>query len=112
MSEELKPCRFCGSRTAYTAPPVLGERYRWVVQCGNCRAEGPPSSTDEDEGEAEARASWNTRAPDDSAVVVPDDIFETAFVLVQLGREATSKDIRSVGQFILDTATGTGGNHG
>lgn len=35
---------------------------------------------------------------------VPDDIFETAFVLVQLGRSATSKDIRSVGQWILDTA--------
>ncbi len=35
---------------------------------------------------------------------VPAEIFETAFVLVQLGRSATAQDIRSVGQWILDTA--------
>jgi len=36
---------------------------------------------------------------------VPAEIFETAFALVQLGRSATSQDIRSVGQWILDTAS-------
>jgi hypothetical protein len=38
----------------------------------------------------------------------PADIFETAFVLVQLGREATAQDIHTVAQWVLDTAVVNG----
>ena len=62
---ELKPCPFCGARTAYTAPPAMGKG-RWVVQCDDCRAEGPTSSNNSDAGEAEAIAAWNTRAGEKS----------------------------------------------
>ena len=59
-TQELLPCPFCGAHTAYTAPPALGKG-RWVVQCDDCRAEGPTSSDNSDAGEAEAIAAWNTR---------------------------------------------------
>lgn len=57
---ELKPCPFCGSKTVYTAPPAMGKG-RWVVECDDCRAEGPASSDNSDAGEDEAIAAWNTR---------------------------------------------------
>lgn len=58
--EKLAECPFCGAHTAYTAPPALGKG-RWVVQCDDCRAEGPTSSDNSDAGEDEAIASWNQR---------------------------------------------------
>lgn len=58
---ELKPCPFCGAKTVYTAPPAMGKG-RWVVECDDCRAEGPASSDNSDAGEDEAIAAWNTRA--------------------------------------------------
>jgi len=52
MSEELKPCPFCGSTN-------LGflSLFAWEVQCNLCLAEGPKADTRE-----EAIAAWNRRA--------------------------------------------------
>jgi len=51
MSEELRPCPFCGSNF------VNMNRVGWWVVCENCGAEGPAKETRE-----EALATWNRRA--------------------------------------------------
>ncbi len=53
MTDELKPCPFCGARDPDWFHVVYGE-----VNCGNCGAVGPCELTD-----AEAIAAWNRRAP-------------------------------------------------
>ena len=53
MSEELKPCPRCKSVDVASAWCRLG----WRVECYDCAAEGPYSSTNEG-----AEAAWNRRA--------------------------------------------------
>ena len=62
MSQELKPCPFCGSDTVdyLKLSPTC-----WTVACGPCETEGPAASTSE-----EAAETWNKRAqPAGEAVI-------------------------------------------
>ena len=52
MSEELKRCPRCKSVDVASVGCLLG----WCVECNNCAAEGPYSSTEEG-----AIAAWNRR---------------------------------------------------
>jgi Lar family restriction alleviation protein len=54
MSEELKPCPFCGSNIVLTG----GKEYGIAVFCKNCFSDGPVEDSD-----AEAITAWNTRTP-------------------------------------------------
>ena len=70
MSEELKPCPFCGAHNRgdildiYPASPSLGQN-KWRVVCDDCGAEGPtvPAHNADNPDELCERA-WNTRADD------------------------------------------------
>ena len=62
MSEELKPCPFCGCTDVYSDTDtcrIFGERtgHNYAVACSNCEAVAIGSETLE-----EAIAAWNTRA--------------------------------------------------
>jgi Lar family restriction alleviation protein len=58
MSEELKPCPFCGARIqSYT----INDHYEDFVYCDNCGAQGP-----NDVNKAEATRMWNMRRPEDA----------------------------------------------
>lgn len=63
MSEELKPCPWCG----YAARYIIG----YGVQCTGCGA-SRPSTADE------AIAAWNTRPP----IVVTDEMLNRACAAV------------------------------
>lgn len=81
-----------------TNPPIIAsdaEKAREIAH--SCCAAMPYTGMEYEVAKEAALMAFNSAK-------VPDDIFETAFVLVQLGRSATSKDIRSVGKWILDTA--------
>lgn len=57
MSEELKPCPFCGNKKCGTGE-VLNKYCEYErVSCGACGAEGPGA-----ELKKEAYELWNTRA--------------------------------------------------
>lgn len=62
MTEELKPCPFCGGEDAFVEQSTFASSY---VICNNCMARGPDStqdSDDEDEpGRDAAITAWNTR---------------------------------------------------
>ena len=64
MSEELKPCPFCGGE----ADIRWHQSDCFVVSCTVCCAEGPPASGDEMQA---AIAAWNTRAEPEAAPVEP-----------------------------------------
>jgi hypothetical protein len=75
MTEELKPCPFCGSDSAV----LDGKSDSCRVRCESCGVEGRPSFFNSDEqdeidiAEEEARYGWNTRAtPPASTGVVPE----------------------------------------
>ena len=51
MSEELKPCPFCGSNEIYSSPHIA------LIVCKKCRCWGPNTGTTE----AEAVSAWNRR---------------------------------------------------
>lgn len=54
MSEELKPCPFCGSDDLLVVSCApLG----WQVECADCYATGPAMGS-----QAETREAWNRRA--------------------------------------------------
>ncbi len=57
MSDELKPCLFCGESGDEIHHEHSGA-LRWI-ECGECGARGPEAST-----EIEATELWNTRAVD------------------------------------------------
>ena len=69
MSEELKPCPFCGRDNAMMLPPTCrpetpynaADRLFPIVRCGSCCAE--VSGDNEDYRGASAIAAWNRRAP-------------------------------------------------
>lgn len=63
MTEELKPCPFCGA-SAQVAEMPRGFRNYFALECAMCSGEGPPGKTS-----AEAIAAWNRRAP---VVVTPE----------------------------------------
>ena len=61
MSEELKPCPFCGSKEVYTQTFTIGgisNNWLWNVKCTEqgCFAEGPICNS-----EKEAISAWNRR---------------------------------------------------
>lgn len=58
MSEELKPCPFCGSKEVYRGTFALGPNMPWNfnIKCMDCFAEGPICDT-----EQEAISAWNRR---------------------------------------------------
>jgi len=71
MSEDTKPCPFCGNVGGVSV--VEGETYRWrVAQCNECGARAPDvrmmtigeGTKEEWEAEAKTRAlfEWNSRA--------------------------------------------------
>lgn len=66
MSEELKPCPFCGARAV--AQGIWGDR-RMSVRCMACDASGPSTDTvpevciEPHRFVQAAIAAWNTRAP-------------------------------------------------
>lgn len=54
MSDELKPCPFCGCiKVAISDPP-----YPFFVHCHDCGANGPDQNS-----RGKAIAAWNTRTP-------------------------------------------------
>lgn len=61
MTEELKPCPFCGGRDLAVEWIELADRgekrLEHAVQCRGCGADGPSGRTRE-----EAASLWNTRA--------------------------------------------------
>jgi len=57
MSEELKPCPFCGSENTEF------DFEKWVVVCNQCLAKGPYTHYEPRE---EAAQLWNSRAEDKS----------------------------------------------
>jgi Lar family restriction alleviation protein len=54
MSEELKPCPFCGSNASYWLDSNYQDRH--VIECDDCGVERRY-----EHGETEARNIWNTR---------------------------------------------------
>lgn len=59
MSEELKPCPFCGGKPHAQLMGRMAVRY-WEVVCDNeCVFSGPPKDTEE-----QAIGAWNRRDPD------------------------------------------------
>ena len=72
MSEELKPCPFCGSAHVAIVAEDRGNLVArwWYGYCHDCHACGP-----EDLGRSGATESWNTRAPlDKSGEIVYDGV--------------------------------------
>ncbi|MDN4061182.1 Lar family restriction alleviation protein [Massilia sp. YIM B02769] len=71
MSEELKPCPFCGSKnlstSAYDVQP--DNFHNAYVTCGDCEAQGAQAFTldgwlsSKDEAISEAATAWNRRTP-------------------------------------------------
>jgi Lar family restriction alleviation protein len=61
MSEELKPCPFCGNDTVHVHDSYCAGS-GFMVLCANCTAEGPLSNT-----ESEAESEWNRRTAPVSA---------------------------------------------
>ena len=59
-ADELKPCPFCGS-SIVSEQSNDTSRFYWH-SCGKCGCE-----TEGCEGQSEARALWNRRAPDQAA---------------------------------------------
>lgn len=67
MSEELKPCPFCGSSDSISERADFGSDYRF---CNNCAARGPivdaENAYEEEDGdvvmEARTAAAWNQRS--------------------------------------------------
>lgn len=62
MTETLKPCPFCGGEGVFLRTAVDGSAH--IVGCANC-----PCCIGI-QGEGEANAAWNTRAPDDVAKIM------------------------------------------
>ena len=60
MSEELKPCPFCGGEASYK----MHDDEWWVVSCDNCLAEGGYYDGDESTAPSDARQFWNNRPAD------------------------------------------------
>lgn len=56
MSDELKPCPFCGEETVHVHDSYCAGN-GFMVLCANCTAEGPLCNT-----EVEAATEWNRRA--------------------------------------------------
>lgn len=70
MSEELKPCPFCGGTEITLEWRLLHDGARPVHSCDNCGAQGPignrydgGSRAGQDKVDAENVGKWNTRAP-------------------------------------------------
>ncbi len=61
MSEELKPCPFCGSARALVTMAAAAKFVRCARLDGGCGAEGPVKQT-----VAEAVAAWNRRPTSDT----------------------------------------------
>lgn len=65
MSDELKPCPFCGSDKVL----VIGmadkplDCYRWHVECQECHCTGRHFHRDEGARREMAVAAWNRRVP-------------------------------------------------
>src|SRR5574344_2483038 len=58
MSEELKPCPFCGAKTALVMDKTwTGQGWRCVIKCLGCGASIGVHPTEE-----QAVDAWNTRA--------------------------------------------------
>jgi len=71
MSEELKPCPFCGGRAKLwydDTAGYMGCKSDSYVYCGCCQATGSYKKSDE-----EAIAAWNERKPLDHSKIVVDD---------------------------------------
>ncbi len=64
MTQELKPCPFCGGEAELMTGNVRGKRYAWCecLQCGVATL-GYYNGT-EDERIKQARDMWNRRADD------------------------------------------------
>ena len=55
MTEDLKPCRFCGARNTHHSSNGVANHF---VECDECGASGPACETED-----EAIAAWNQRTP-------------------------------------------------
>ncbi len=58
MTDNYKPCPFCGKTDAslvHISSEILDDG--WVIECSKCRASGPEEYTEE-----EAWFTWNARA--------------------------------------------------
>jgi hypothetical protein len=73
VSDELKPCPFCGSNAH-----LQGDHKAVKVQCANeeCEAEVGCWYSKTDAGRAKATAVWNTRVPDRQIVEQRDALRE------------------------------------
>lgn len=64
MTEELKPCPFCGYRARVEATRDAVGDYQGYVECMDCGATvyGPGDMKDDESAMHEARKEWNKRA--------------------------------------------------
>ena len=67
MTDELKPCPFCGGE-AETEHCGVGMFSHWVVYCVNCNA-----TIEDINSREEAIAAWNTRAERTTELIVAAD---------------------------------------
>jgi len=69
MSQELKPCPFCGGTEIFIEPDEVGSGGQWVspihVGCAQCKAE------QQADDEASAIDAWNRRA--EPSIAAPSD---------------------------------------
>ena len=69
MTEELKPCPFCGSHDVQLVAEygdVLGRQYAWGVRCDKCNADFFIDLDSSDDGREETIDAWNRREGDAS----------------------------------------------
>jgi len=72
MSDELKPCPFCGSATAAVKMP---EEYTYYIKCRQCEARGPETGM-----KAAAIKCWNAlnRPPSPPVKTLHDELASAA----------------------------------
>lgn len=66
MTEELKPCPFCGNKDIIPADLAIFILRRYFMHCTKCGTSGPLSGGYEEEsaGVGDALKRWNKRAND------------------------------------------------
>jgi Lar family restriction alleviation protein len=89
MSEELKPCMFCGEANDVFSNVTFANASQPIhyIECGRCSAMGPSGKTDN-----EAVTAWNTRALE--GIANPAAIGEVVEALHRIEGQALCVNLR------------------